>query len=352
MSLENSKKRTRNLDSAKRKESPNKNKISKSSHKEWDSKLRAQIEDSKAKISESEKLLHENKKVASEVSKGFLGKVLSIKKGLDKSLLVRAKEAVNLINENLLSLDNLAGFLKKNQASYKEIYEEFKNELEGSELLEGAIATQTQIDEIDNKRLNQTFEEELSKLEKKMRVGDPGFLVDGQNQKMYKIERTENGFKFIQSNVISTAAAGFSEIPNSNATPRGIFMISNWTVKADFGGIIKGKKPKDKNVETLQYKGTEDQITTAALYLIGLEPSNRSTYKRGIAIHGTSSEDDIGTPASHGCVRTTNLDILPIYKEVKQRSRKQKRTYVYITDRPTMPPASMMASSDKPKDNV
>jgi lipoprotein-anchoring transpeptidase ErfK/SrfK len=36
-----------------------------------------------------------------------------------------------------------------------------------------------------------------------------------------------------------------------------------------------------------------------------------------VYIHGTNHEDEIGTPASHGCVRMKNADLLELFERVK-----------------------------------
>ena len=40
---------------------------------------------------------------------------------------------------------------------------------------------------------------------------------------------------------------------------------------------------------------------------------NANTRERYIYIHGTNHEADIGRPASHGCVRMRNVDIVELY---------------------------------------
>jgi len=40
------------------------------------------------------------------------------------------------------------------------------------------------------------------------------------------------------------------------------------------------------------------------------------TYQRYIYIHGTNDEDKIGTPASIGCIRMRNQDIVNLYRMV------------------------------------
>ena len=40
------------------------------------------------------------------------------------------------------------------------------------------------------------------------------------------------------------------------------------------------------------------------------------SFQRGIYIHGTNDEASIGTPASHGCVRLKNDDVIAAYEKI------------------------------------
>ena len=43
---------------------------------------------------------------------------------------------------------------------------------------------------------------------------------------------------------------------------------------------------------------------------------NIDSYERNIYIHGTNEEGLIGKPASHGCIRMKNHDIITLYNQV------------------------------------
>ena len=45
-------------------------------------------------------------------------------------------------------------------------------------------------------------------------------------------------------------------------------------------------------------------------WLDGFDEHNANTHDRFIYIHGTKHEDKIDNPASHGCVRMRNADII------------------------------------------
>jgi len=48
---------------------------------------------------------------------------------------------------------------------------------------------------------------------------------------------------------------------------------------------------------------------------------NIDSYLRYIYIHGTSEEGKLGTPASHGCIRMSNLDVINLFDKVKEGTK-------------------------------
>jgi lipoprotein-anchoring transpeptidase ErfK/SrfK len=63
-----------------------------------------------------------------------------------------------------------------------------------------------------------------------------------------------------------------------------------------------------------------DHVTTRILWLDGLDAENANTKDRYIYIHGTNAEHLIGTPASHGCVRLSNADVIDLFDNVIEGS--------------------------------
>jgi len=63
---------------------------------------------------------------------------------------------------------------------------------------------------------------------------------------------------------------------------------------------------------------TEDWVMSRILWLDGLEEHNANTRDRFIYIHGTRHEDKIGTPASHGCIRMRNTDVIELFELVDE----------------------------------
>ena len=127
----------------------------------------------------------------------------------------------------------------------------------------------------------------------------------------------------VRSHVISTSLRPPSNVKDSLGTPRGLHEIGEKFGAGQPPGIVfKGRVAIGKHFSEL---GAEEQarnlITTRILWLRGLEPGvNRGgdvdTYDRYIYIHGTNHESLIGTPASHGCIRMRNIDIIELFDAV------------------------------------
>ena len=69
-------------------------------------------------------------------------------------------------------------------------------------------------------------------------------------------------------------------------------------------------------------KSKTDDVTSRVLWLEGLEYGiNKGvgidSFKRYIYIHGTSEEGRLGTPASHGCIRMKNKEVIELYKIIE-----------------------------------
>lgn len=61
---------------------------------------------------------------------------------------------------------------------------------------------------------------------------------------------------------------------------------------------------------------TDDLVLSRILWLDGLEEHNANTRDRFIYIHGTNHEEEIGRPASHGCIRMKNADLVALFDRV------------------------------------
>ena len=110
---------------------------------------------------------------------------------------------------------------------------------------------------------------------------------------------------------VSTSALGLGSEPGSFKTPVGRFRVSEKIGEgAPLGAVFKGRMPTGE----LGACATEgDLILTRILRLDGIEEANANTRDRYIYIHGTNHESLVGTPASHGCVRMRNRDIVELF---------------------------------------
>ena len=125
----------------------------------------------------------------------------------------------------------------------------------------------------------------------------------------------ENG-QLIRSFPVSTSRFGIGMEEGSLKTPTG-----NFRVARKIGGdmpentIFVGRVPLEIGEALPQ---TEDLVMSRILWLDGLEEHNANTRDRFIYIHGTRHEDKIGTPASHGCVRMRNADVVELFELVEE----------------------------------
>jgi lipoprotein-anchoring transpeptidase ErfK/SrfK len=111
---------------------------------------------------------------------------------------------------------------------------------------------------------------------------------------------------------ISTSKFGLGSAEDTYRTPLGAFQI-----KEKIGGdqpirtIFKSRLPEG-NWDPGDLVD-DDLVLSRILWLDGVEAENANTYDRYIYIHGTNQEELIGQPASHGCVRMRNADMVEVY---------------------------------------
>ncbi|MBV9390987.1 MAG: L,D-transpeptidase, partial [Verrucomicrobia bacterium] len=97
-------------------------------------------------------------------------------------------------------------------------------------------------------------------------------------------------------------------------TPTGLFRICE---KIGDGNpaetVYRGRKP----VGDIDPSKTDaDLIMSRILWLDGREPHNANTRSRFIYIHGTNQAELVGSPASHGCIRMRNADVIELFEIV------------------------------------
>jgi lipoprotein-anchoring transpeptidase ErfK/SrfK len=123
-----------------------------------------------------------------------------------------------------------------------------------------------------------------------------------------------NGRKKLGAYPISTSRFGLGAEEGSMKTPTGRFRVAEKIGEGmPVGTVFKSRRPIKATKKLLR---EEDLIMTRILWLDGLEPGNANTHDRYIYIHGTNHEESIGEPASHGCIRMRNADLVELFEQV------------------------------------
>ena len=142
-----------------------------------------------------------------------------------------------------------------------------------------------------------------------------------KRQRMYLIKDK----KVVQRYKISSSKYGVGNEARSEKTPLGLH-----TINSKFGddvpkaGIMKQRQFTGKMARIISepVDVDHDDVTSRILWLSGEEEginkghSDIDSRKRCIYIHGTAEEGLIGKPASHGCIRMTNDDVIDLYPKV------------------------------------
>ncbi len=121
---------------------------------------------------------------------------------------------------------------------------------------------------------------------------------------------------------VSTAENGIGGESGSFRTPPGWHRIHGRIGDgAESGTVFTSREPTG---ERWQGETRDDElILTRILTLEGLEEGiNRGpgcdSLERYIYLHGTNHEDRIGEPASHGCIRLGNADVIEVFGRVRE----------------------------------
>lgn len=123
---------------------------------------------------------------------------------------------------------------------------------------------------------------------------------------------------------ISSARNGAGEAMGSEATPRGRHLVrARFGAGLPEGAVLAGRKFSGEvyDAELAEQHPDRDWVLTRILWLGGLEPGhnlggNVDSFRRFIYIHGTPDSEPMGTPASHGCIRMRNADLIRLFDQV------------------------------------
>jgi len=149
---------------------------------------------------------------------------------------------------------------------------------------------------------------------------DKLIVVKVNTQELYFLNKGVIKEKFS----ISTSLYGTGSEVNSYKTPLGRHVIAEKIGKnLPFGAILKGREWTGSIANIIKEPiDTEfDIVTSRILWLKGLEEGLNlgpgvDSMSRYIYIHGTAEEGLIGKPASDGCVRMYNSDVIYLFKKV------------------------------------
>ena len=146
-------------------------------------------------------------------------------------------------------------------------------------------------------------------------------FVSIENQKMYHIKESE----IVKQYTISSSEYGTGSEAGSNKTPLGLHKIKEkYGTKTPINGRMIGRVfyGQIATIYKDKQKSKTDDVTSRIFWLEGLEKGKNKgegidSYKRYIYIHGTSEEGRLGEPASHGCIRMKNKEVIDLYKIIE-----------------------------------
>jgi hypothetical protein len=182
-----------------------------------------------------------------------------------------------------------------------------------------------EIEEPKAKPSNETianFLSEYLKLKYKDRSFEKYMYVSVKHQRLYLIKNDST----IKKYSISTSKKGIGSKANSYKTPSGLHTIKRKIGKdVPLGGIMISRVYDGKiaKILTAKVNADRDYVTTRIMWLQGEEPGinkgrNMDSYNRYIYIHGTPEEGYLGKPASHGCIRMKNTEVIELFDLVEE----------------------------------
>jgi lipoprotein-anchoring transpeptidase ErfK/SrfK len=125
----------------------------------------------------------------------------------------------------------------------------------------------------------------------------------------------KSGKQSVRTYPVSTSRFGIGSEEGSMKTPLGQFRIAEkFGADTPVGTVFKNREPVGFQDE---HPPDDDLVLSRILWLEGLEGHNANTRDRFIYIHGTNHEYKIGEPASHGCIRMRNADLVELFELIE-----------------------------------
>lgn len=146
---------------------------------------------------------------------------------------------------------------------------------------------------------------------------NPSLIVSVSEQKLYLFDA--DGHK-IASYRVSTSKFGLGDTRWSYATPTGRLEVASKIGQGAEPGMVFHHCRPTGEICPPNAPG-RDPIVTRILCLRGLERTNAQALSRGIFIHGTPDERNIGRPVSWGCIRMKSRDVVELFEQVRPGTR-------------------------------
>ena len=114
---------------------------------------------------------------------------------------------------------------------------------------------------------------------------------------------------------VSTSKFGIGDQRGSYRTPLGKMEVAKKIGDGQPVGMKFSSRRPTGEIVPIDAPG-RDPIVTRILWLKGLESQNARAFDRGIYIHGTAEERNIGRPMSYGCIRMRSRDVISLYNTI------------------------------------
>ena len=142
-------------------------------------------------------------------------------------------------------------------------------------------------------------------------------IADTASQKAIVVD--SNGIQ--HEYLMSSSKFGIGNQLDSNKTPLGWHKVTERIGGEQLQGRSFTSRLPDKIIlpqDQWRSDSGKDYVLTRILWLTGLEPGINAggrvdSHNRCIYIHGTNQEHLLGKPASHGCLRLSNRDVMELF---------------------------------------
>ena len=147
-------------------------------------------------------------------------------------------------------------------------------------------------------------------------------VIDIDRQSLFLLAESEGVTRLLKQYPVSTAKKGVGQQEGSECTPLGPHVVrARIGAGLPEGSVLVGRRPTGEifSPEMASREPGRDWILSRILWLSGtVIGHNRlggvDTMRRYIYTHGAPDGSPVGTPASHGCVRMRNRDVIELFE--------------------------------------